>query len=443
MPHRRVELVRRGKSTSAPQLLTSENSRVESFWASAAGELRRFERRRESALSFEVPIEAPTKNTRRGTREKARAALSDALENDTLARWARERTTWPKPRADIALDLRVETTSRNPPRVDSVCKWLLDELAGKVYADDRQVKLLFAGISRVRTVAEDLTAFWGHDAPARAPRESHGPSIDITAQPRTAVLADLRAANRLDERWRFNKADFGIRRRSTGSDDIERDLLVDYQSSFDPADESDLVQIAQIGRQIDYRDQTSQQDFVDLIFSYLFTELPVDRFGFSRRVSQYLHTCPYIFDVGVLPGHGQSANFERRFRDMLIARRDRYPGLFPLRARSGISMILFDDPIRSKDLDNLVMQTLPAVLDILRPPRQDRPGWIAEEPDLSLGTVDIPFLEVAAIPAAQSDMPPGSLVMGLSAGDRYRSWWSLVSGWLQSSLEESDRRGGW
>lgn len=413
-----------------------QNHIVTHFWQSEAGEHVRLLRRRMASLRVAVEVEAPTKKTRRGTRERARQALRATFETDIVARHAREQTNSPKPRADIALDIVVNSTSRNGARIDNACKWLLDELTDIVYSDDRQVKLLFARMGRPLADAESLAAFWGDMAPPGVTDRPVGkPDIWITARPRASVIADLRAASNLDERWDFFKAANGTRRKSEFQADFEREILLDYQSTFDPRDQTERLRFRQVANQIDFHDQSQQQQHVDLVFSSLFTDLPVDRFGVWKHARSRLAYCPYIFDLGALPERGETQAFQDRLRGILEDRRDRYPGLLPLRARSGLSMILFEEPDHSKDLDNLVRQTLPAILDILRPPRHDHPGWLADEPDLQDGLLDVPFIEIAAIPAGQSDMPPGSLVLGLSSGDRFSSWWSLVGDWVERSLE--------
>lgn len=410
------------------------------FWQSGAGEHIRMFRRRMSSLRVVVPIEGPTKKTRRATRERARQALHAAFEDDSLVRYAREQTNWPKPRAHIALDISVTSAARNGARIDSVCKWLLDELNGLVYQDDRQVKLLFARIGRPMA---DLAAFWGESpSPSVATgRAVETPKIWITAQPRASVLEDLRVASNLDERWDPFKAVYGRGRRSDYESDFERDELRDWRSMLGPTDEEAQWKINQLENQIDYLDQTQPQQQVDLVFSSLLTDLPVDRFGVWRRASSRLAHCPYIFNVGTLPERGETAAFERRLRRLLEDRREQFPTLLPLRARSGISMILFEKHGHSKDLDNLVRQTLPAILDVLRPPVHDHQGWLANAPDLSEVAVDIPFIEIASIPAEMSDMPPGSLVLGLSSADRFSSWWCLVADYVESRLE--DDSGHW
>lgn len=407
------------------------------FWGTGEAEAIRLVRRRTESLRLALPLEPPTKKTRAGTRMKAGDALAEVFENDILVAYARRHTRWPKPRAAIALDIDVFGASANGPRVDNICKWLLDELGGRVYADDRQVKLLFARTWRPPSLsASDLAAFWGEGGPSVAEATVDRPAMTyITAQTRANVFADLRAASRLDERWDPFDDDHGGRYSDPVHASFRRDHLVDYRAMLDPDDEHDAGEHRLIGHQIDYTDQVEQQRLVDLIFSSLFTRMPVDEFKLWERVGDLLPYSPYIFDLGVLPERGGSSAFQHKLRQLLLARRKQFPGLFPMRATSGISMILFEDPHTGKDLDNLVRTVLPDVLNVLRPPRTDLPGWIAEEPDPATGAVDIPFLEVAALPSKGTDMPAGSVIFGLSTGHRHQSWWAGIRDHIDRTLD--------
>lgn len=366
--------------------------------------------------------------------------LSAALETDVLAKQAWRHTRWPKPRAAIALDVTIFSSSRNGARVDSVCKWLLDELNGKVYADDRQVKLLFARLARpLPTFPRDRAdGFWQEVVDKAGTSRKKPTTMYVTAQTRASVLADLRVAANLEERWDPFYDDHGVGRDPLYAS-IQRDMMLDYQSLFDPDGEESAHRHRQIGHQIDYHDQTQQQRIVDMVFSSLLTDLPVDRFNIWNQVRDRLTYSPYIFDLGTLPERGQSASFQQRLLETLEYRRDRYPGLFPMRATSGITMVLFEEPRSGKDLDNLVRSILPAVLNTLRPPEHDLPGWIAEEPDPAGGGVDIPFVEVAAFPSKAADMPPGSVIFGLSGGQRFNSWWHQVGEYAERVLEDDYR----
>ena len=412
------------------------------FWESDAGESVRIFRRRMARLLVKIPLEPPTKKARVGTRRKATDAVRAAFEASELVAYGRARGEWPRPRAHIALDISITSIAREGARIDNICKWLLDELAGHVYTDDRQVKLLFARVWRPSPSSRPPVVPGGDDVRHdpllldSLPRDRE-PSVWITAQRRSAVTADLRAAARLEDRWDPFDDDYGVWHRDPLEADFYRDELVDYQSIFDPSIPEDLPKYEQIGRQIRFLDQTQQQRLVDLTFSSLFVDLPVDRFGIWNRVRPRLAFSPYIFDLGQIPSRGESELFQQRLRRTLQERRERYPHLLPLKATTGISMILFEHPGQAKDLDNLVRDVLPAIVDILRPPRTSQHGWIAEGPNLGPDVVDVPFIEVAAIPAEKADMPPGSLVLGLSSGYRVSSWWSQVARRVEESLQDA------
>ncbi len=409
-----------------------------------------------------LQLEPPTKRAGAGRQSRARATLEEAFETGILARRARDVTKWPKPRAAIALDLLLFSGAPDGARVDSICKWLLDELAGLVYADDRQVKLLFARVGRAHAIRRSVTPetegagdqppkgsepykmfnrdLSGVDKSIPTRRQS---TLHITAQTYANVLADLRAVIELEDRWDPFDEEHGLRREDPFTESFHRDELVDYRSIFDTDSDSDLHRRRLLSNQIDYHDQAREQTAVDRMFSSLFTSVPVDRFGIWGHVRGQLSFTPYVFSIGVLPSPGESAAFRKRLRAILEERRQRWPGLFPMRARSGISMILFEGPERSKDLDNLIRTVLPDILEVLRPQRQDLHGWVADEPDPSQSTPDVPFIEVAAFPAHLSDMPPGSVVFGLSTADRYDSWWARATDHLERVLEEEENRGWW
>jgi hypothetical protein len=287
--------MRRCATLSIESLTCQVDRSMDHFWRSAQGELIRFRRRREQSISISLPLELPTKRTRPGTKAKAKAALAEAFATDILARRAREVTLWPKPRAAVALDLHVWSGARTGARVDSVCKWLLDELAGLVYADDRQMKMLFARVSRPQSfpqipVANSDEGPWGvsgglydeFDRLARATSQSsstRSPQFHLMAQTRANVLADLRAGVELEERWDPFDDEHGLRREDPVDAMFRRDDLVEYHAFFNTDNDRDLLERRLLSNQIDYHDQAQQQSAVDIVFSSLFTDLPVDRFG--------------------------------------------------------------------------------------------------------------------------------------------------------------------
>ncbi len=54
------------------------------------------------------------------------------------------------------------------------------------------------------------------------------------------------------------------------------------------------------------------------------------------------------------------------------------------------------------------------------------------------GVPDIPFIEVASIPAHLADMPAGSVMFGLSTADRFDSWWKRAIDHLERLLHDEE-----
>ncbi len=286
------------------------------FWESDNGIAAAASHRRMTALHLHLPIEPPTKRARQGAKRRAAAMLQSAFDMDLVISYARGKESWPKPRAAIALDISILGASRNPARVDTACKWLLDELNGKSYADDRHVTMLFARLWRPQ---EPLDSPPASGADERAPdlgplaAAERDPKLYLTARTRASVLADLRAVRQLENRWDPFADLPTLHTTDPFEADFQRELLLDYRASFDPSD----ARHRQVGHQIDFHDQGQQQHYVDLVFSSLFTNLLVDRYGFWNKVRDQLVYSPYIFDFGPIPARGESSTFRRHVREVL------------------------------------------------------------------------------------------------------------------------------
>ena len=122
---------------------------------------------------------------------------------------------WPRPKASVALDIWCRTSNRNPPRIDKICKWLLDELGSAkgrpiIFNDDRQVKMLFARIdaSGSRTAVDST-----------APLEvTTAPSIHVTGQTISRMREGIRRAVEMKEPWSARTASPEIARILDDSD---------------------------------------------------------------------------------------------------------------------------------------------------------------------------------------------------------------------------------
>lgn len=419
------------------------------YWSTPDGLRTSHHYRRLDSLFVSAALVPPSKRAIGAAQRRARESLDEAFAQSNRIVEHYPRMKWPKPRAAIALDIALHGEATHAPRVDTICKWLLDELTDHVYRDDRQVKLLFAHADRrdaraeaantpidpreiddSTLAAEPPDGQWDASLSETDPwaadtKPDPSATLYVHARTRSNVLATLRAAAELPYEWDPLDDDDDYKywnpyvRSHAG-----RRNLVEYREWLRAGTDSDPDEIARAERELNYHDQALQQRVVDVVFSSLFTFLPAQRFLGWNILRERLSTAPYVFDLGVLPAMGGSRAFKARLRDLFDQRRAQYPALFPMRAKSGISMVLFEDQAHGKDLDNLIRTVLPDILNVLRPPRTDLPGWVATAPDIESVSPDIPFLDVAAIPAGDAGMPPGTVIFGLSGGHRHESWWA-------------------
>lgn len=432
------------------------------YWSTPHGLRISHRHRRLDSLFVTAELVPPSKRSIAAAKMRAREKLHAAFAGSDRIAELYPRLRWPKPRAAIALDISLHGDVTRAPRVDTICKWLLDELTGLVYRDDRQVKFLFAradredlGAGAATTRREQQEAGpakeamypigdpWGlpmRETTSRASASAKAKAsttLHVHARTRANVLATLRIESDLPYEWDFDDEDDDFKywnpyvRSSSGG----RRSLVEYHGWLRADTNMDPAEFARAERELDYHDQAAQQRVVDVVFSSLFTFLVTQKFLGWTLFRERLTTAPYIFDLGVLPAVGESGEFKARLRRLLEHRREEYPELFPMRAKSGISMVLFEDGEHGKDLDNLIRTVLPDVLDVLRPPRTDLPGWVAAAPDVEAALPDIPFLEVAAISAADAGMRAGTVLFGLSGGHRYESWWAKAESAVERRLD--------
>lgn len=405
------------------------------FWSSSEGEALQASRRQMTTLHLGFDLEPPSKRASQSIRRSASQIVRESIADDLTLRHGVVGPHWPRPRAALALDISVLSAARNAPRVDNICKWLLDEMTGLIYADDRQVKMLFARLWRARPPsviadkpeppgANSSTMYLEHAVERSA-------KTYVTVQSRADVRANLRAAKRLDDPWESSDQYESWKARDPVDAMMERDFLEDYRSGLNPDGSAfESEQYILTGRQLDFGSQAQLQRAVDQLFSSVMTA------GAARRViGTWQEWNPYVFNLGKLPRQGQRAAYQARLRQQLEERRNLYPQLFPMRTTSGISMVLIEEVGTVKDLDNLVREALPAILDVLRPPAAELPGWIADEADPATGDVDVPFIEVISIPANETDVEPGTVIFGLSDGLRGSSWWERATDEYYSVIE--------
>jgi hypothetical protein len=189
------------------------------YWSTPRGLHASQRYRRMTSLFVSADLDPPSKRTMRAVKARARANLEAAFASSGKYSHLYPRARWPKPRAAIALDIALHGDLMNAPRVDTICKWLLDELNGHVYRDDRQVKLLFAhadrrdpkaeaanypsDTGRPTSESEDSDVGWTRPSSGADPWADGGqptkrsPTLYVRARTRANVLAAIRAVSEL------------------------------------------------------------------------------------------------------------------------------------------------------------------------------------------------------------------------------------------------------
>jgi hypothetical protein len=405
------------QNAEVPRMREHLTPKPHPFWDSEAGKRLSDARLRASMLQLRADVEPRSKRARSTTNDRAQL-LDDAL------LWHQASWTvggrWPRPRAELAVDLLFVSASSNPPRIDSACKWLLDELGsgtGKpiVYNDDRQIKMLYARIDKssakscVYVRAQTLSkTFQGIRRGLEVGRSEN----------RRELYTDFNHAEDWEAFYEHDQSDYGrewlLRSR------VEKRL--DYQQVVLRLTD-DLVMQVIIARALD----RSRYDTVGL---------PGLRHA-SDCLGELLKHSRLAVRLGRLPSHGQSEAFRAGVRKELRDLAAKNPLIFPLLPSVGLSLFYIESPT-GKDLDNIVRTVLPIVIDELSPPA-DGIGWwdpldrIREWETASTGgnapiARGVQFVEAVALPAGRElAMEPGSLLMALSRGDR------LFSTWIEAS----------
>lgn len=375
----------------------------------------------------------PLSKSRRGASLRAaiRTAIRDSADPWLMSssRWSGR---WPRPRADIALDVSFTTTRNSPPRLDSSAKWLLDELGSHtgppiVYDDDRQVKLLW------------IDSYHRGD-------EAGEPWISVQAQTRTLALEGLHRAFDVVPSWRpdrehsspypdFDPDPFNI---STGDPDLDREFRV-----------RDRLQAR--GAHLDLRLQLVDAASVNVLRALASRRDPVARRIWDiDRTLAHLRELPLVTDLGVLPNQGESAVFESNVVDALTATVTENRISFPLLQPVGLTIFYVESQM-GKDLDNLVRSVMTPVLRVLNPPPDRFATWLGakglQDFDDALNNGSplhshphVEFVEVIAVPDSQTtDIAAGTVVLALSNGDRRHSWWTAAANYVRDLARDDYR----
>ncbi|MFF1633459.1 hypothetical protein [Leifsonia sp. NPDC058248] len=388
-----------------------------------------------SALRLALPIEARSKSS---SRTKDRDELAEMIKEDAkpwLDLRGRFGTTWPRARASIALDLRVSSNRKQSPRIDKICKWLLDELGGPnsdaiVFKDDKQVKLLFA-IKSVYGPPEKIEVApddpWAPGLRGMAELPEPKPTIHLVAQRLSLTLDGVRRARSLDPPWdpkKVHDSPFGPRDFET---ELDEDYLRELHPDFGGFQQEEWDRVT---AKLAFTRQMGHIKALDHLSALAITELATDKHGLYEWLIPPMRSNPYAFDLGPIPeAAGDTERFKRRITELMTERVHAYPHLFPLRPIVGVTVLYFESG-QGKDLDNLVRSLVPEVIRHFQPPDEDQFFWSADSKiaeRLRTGqaspTNEIRFIEAVALTQRPPSVAPGTAFLLISDGWRQRSWW--------------------
>lgn len=397
------------------------------YWDSAEGKRMSDFRRQLSGMLLTAQAEPRSKRARTGNADE----LRDLLAEDAVI-WQvggrRFGSIWPRLRAHVSVDLSFSSRTRNPPRVDKLVKFILDELGSAkgepiAYKDDRQVKLLYARHHRKDS---------GDD-----------PSVHATIQTVAQIFAGVRRASELEQSWDLSYAnhDYASDRHLWEAED-DWDDTTPFGAEMKIRGRADRVA----------RRQEAALYATDLAASNLVASLAHRRarghepLGNTTRAWNELLERPYSVALGTLPERRGEPRFPATAVEALLAFTVRRPDLVPLFPQVGLTLFVVENN-SGKDLDNIVLDVLPGLLDVFQPTELGRGMWSGLDelrrlfdsngPALPAGEAHAAFIEAVSVPsAAVPTATPGSVVLALSHGHRYYSWWSSYNAFVR---EVADR----
>lgn len=424
--------------------MTRRFGAVDSWWVTDEGRRYKDVVRSVSAIRLNARVEPKGK----------RAQQNDELRELMLSAartWhgmdGRYGANWPRPKAAVALDIWCLTRSRNPPRIDKICKWLLDELGAAkgrpiVFNDDRQVKMLFARIDVLATGGVmDSDALLG---------PTSTPSIHVIGQTVAKVREGVRRAVEMEEPW-------PVRAVSSEIDHILDEGSILWSSLQGAIDRAEL-----------YQDETSEWERRQLrreLFNCAFVTqkqmlartdemaaLVVSQYAYEGRTGTLAHpatakalewllSSPYAVELGVLPERpGDGNTFLEQARSALRRLGTCDQRWFPLLSAVGLSLFYVESST-GKDLDNIFLKLLPLVLETLKPPAETMHPWASQEMDEwdrfrkgeipVAGSPAVSFIEAVALTKIDNGrFPPGTVILTLSMGGRLESWWASAMSYV-------------
>ena len=393
-----------------------------SWWTSNEGSKYRNLLRNVTTARGRVSVTAKNKTSKGAVKERDLLLEAARKWHNTFG------ARWPRPRADVALDVWA-ITHTNPPQPQNYAKRLLDQLGevdGKpvVYTDDRQVAMLFVRVDRTDGASMPDTVFF---------------SAQLASSVRESVrygAARRRERDLASDDWQSREFDWENR-----LEDAERLIETWRLAGTELAAEFFLPRALYKYQHLQQRRALSDVDHLAVGVLDSYAEL---RRSSPDRENRYLAehldlmaSMPYAIDLGVLPSKsGDSEEFRARVDAAISHQMARYPSLFPLLCSVGVS-IYYVPGQQGKDLDNVLRLLMPPLLKDVHPPRTpyDDPDALDEErfrlwDDVRQGKAMPPQAAVSFVEAvALKDVPyaPGTVIATLSDGRRRQSWWKLSS----------------
>ena len=424
-------------SIPAPDAPALKRARRHVFWDSEAGKRHSDFRRLLAGLWLSLSEEPFGKKSSRSNRLRTTRDLMDA---DSLP-WRVESKygRWPRMRAAVGLDMHFSSKRRQPPRIDKIVKWILDELGDDygnplVYRDDSQVKWLFARLD------------------SRLTAEESEPRIMLHAQTSSTIKANVRRAIELDPGWNSRRA---IGSSAYGTPDA---WVPDDSMDYQPLDEESPFAKEWSLRIPHERAYKRQQDMLRAVDSFAASVVityslekrgaPGDEGGTANAL-RYLASAPhYVYDLGRMPTkRGDTQIFVETARNLLAGAVDRSLGL-PLRTQVGITIFYVENRTYPRDLDNLFLTIVPLVITQLAPPSDDRNPWIAADRLRLLAGDDfrvdasasgISFIEGVSLNIGSDEQfPEGTVIVALSNGARHESWWEMAQSYASDATEHGE-----
>lgn len=423
------------------------------YWQSTDGERHRRNHRRLQAVLAQVEQE-PERKGKRGARTGPafREAMREAVTG---------RDGWPRPLARLALDLHFTTARKQPPNLQNLAKHYLDQLsathdkgeAGHLYADDRQVQLLHVGADHG----------WDLDAPR------FQPGIFVAARTASDAVADMAAAARLPE------PDDGY-----DIDDIRLNELREELQSAERLQNASEPALRRAAPQIRAMALRSAQDvllrandrWLEHIFWGAARRLVLGRGRRDPRVPPHLAeqleaaeaanderarqvvlgqdaNSIVLPSLPGVPGHGD--RFRSAVRGAVRGYVDRNRLLFPLLVPTRLSLFVVQ-PEQPRDLDNILLDVLPIVDEIMKPPQEpwlmsaveaadDETGPMAEWKRRRLRRLrsvieqGVWSCQVVELARNDTDPPEGVLAAILGHGENMRSLWEEAANHLDKEHE--------